>query len=83
MLLGWGVASCPHLLIKQIGTLRGSQIIPQSAEYAALYFFLHADGFEEKRFALHIHIQGRQFPVTGLNLFLLHIKVSTCVQMPQ
>ena len=77
------VASCPHLLIKQVGTLRGSQIIPHSAEHAALYLFLRADGFEEKRFALHIYIQNGQFPVTGLNLFLLHIKMSTCVQMPQ
>jgi len=41
------------------------------------------NGFEEKRFALHLYIQNGQFPVTGLNLFLLHIKMSTRVQMPQ
>ena len=76
-------ANCPHLLIKQTGTLRGSQIIPHSVEHAALHFFLHSDGLEEKRFAFHIYIQNSQFPVTRLNLFLLHIKMSTCVQMPQ
>lgn len=59
------------------------EIVRDLTEVGPVELLLHANRLEEKSFAFHVHIQERQFPVTGCDLGLLDFELASRVQMAQ
>ena len=72
-----------RLFKKKRCSIRNGQIVWDAVKVSVKFFLLYSDGFEEKRFASHVHGHLRYFPMTSRDLGPFHRELPALFEMPE